>query len=156
MKKLLLILSLVIFGSFASAQYPFASAQYPVTWNYSAKKIADKKYEIHLTATMQSGWYLYSQHQPKDAIAIPTNFTFNKNPLLILEGKPKEIGKLVKYKDEKLGISAHQYSRSVNFVQVVKLKANVKTNITGSVEFQTCDDVKCLPPKTYKFNIAIK
>ncbi|MGZ8553853.1 MAG: protein-disulfide reductase DsbD domain-containing protein, partial [Chitinophagaceae bacterium] len=44
----------------------------PVSWSFSAKKVADKTYEIHLTATMQSGWHLYSQTQPDDAIAIPT------------------------------------------------------------------------------------
>jgi len=40
-------------------------------------------------------------------------------------------------------------------VQVVKLKAKAKTNIAGVVEFQTCDDKKCLPPKKVNFNIPI-
>ena len=38
----------------------------------------------------------------------------------------------------------------------VKIKANVKTNYSGNVEFQTCDDKKCLPPKTVNFSVAIK
>ena len=59
-------------------------------------------------------------------------------------------------KDVKLGISANQYSNSVDFVQKIKLKANVKTNFSGSVEYQTCDDKKCLPPKTVNFSVAIK
>ena len=61
----------------------------PVSWSFSAKKITDKTYEVHLTATMQSGWHLYSQVQPDDAIAIPTDFKINNNPLLSLEGKIK-------------------------------------------------------------------
>ena len=44
----------------------------------------------------------------------------------------------------------------VDFVQVVKLKANAKTNVSGNVEFQTCNDEKCLPPKTVNFSIALK
>ncbi len=59
-----------------------------------------------------------------------------------------------KFHDPKLEVSANQYSGKVDFVQVVKLKANVKTNLTGSVEYQTCDDKKCLPPKTVNFSIA--
>jgi thiol:disulfide interchange protein DsbD len=106
-----------------------------------------------MIATIQSGWHLYSQTQPEDAIAIPTTFTINKNPLLSLEGKIKEEGKMEKFHDAKLDLSAHQYSRKVEFVQVVK--ANAKTNLTGNVEFQTCDDEKCLPPKTTPFSIAI-
>ncbi len=50
----------------------------PVSWAFSSKKIADKTYEIHLTASMQSGWHLYSQTQPDDAIAIPTGFKFKQ------------------------------------------------------------------------------
>jgi hypothetical protein len=134
-----------------------ASAQLnPVNWSFSAKKIADKTYEVHLTATMQSGWHLYSQSQPEDAIAIPTGFKINNNPLLALEGKIKEVGKMEKFHDAKLEVSANQYSNKVDFVQVVKLKANAKTNLTGSVEYQTCDDKKCLPPKTVNFTIPVK
>jgi hypothetical protein len=128
----------------------------PVSWTFSTKKIADKTYEIHMTATMQNKWHLYSQTQPDDAIAIPTTFTINPNPLFSLEGKIKEVGKMEKFHDAKLDLSANQYSNTVNFVQVVKLKANVKTNFSGNVEFQTCDDEKCLPPKTVNFNVAIK
>ena len=134
-----------------------ASAQLnPVSWTFSAKKIADKTYEVHLTATMQSGWHLYSQNQPEDAIAIPTGFKINNNPLLALEGKIKEVGKMEKFHDAKLEVSANQYAGKVDFVQVVKLKANAKTNLTGSVEYQTCDDKKCLPPKTVNFTIPVK
>jgi thiol:disulfide interchange protein DsbD len=41
-------------------------------------------------------------------------------------------------------------------VQKIKLKANVKTNFKGNVEYQTCDDKKCLPPKTVNFDVTIK
>lgn len=131
-------------------------AQNPVSWAFSSKKISDKVFELHLTATIQPGWHLFSQKQPADAIAQPTTFNFNRNPLLDFEGKVKEIGKLEKFVDKKLDISANQYSNKVNFVQVVKIKGNAKTNVTGNLEFQTCDDKKCLPPKTVNFSIALK
>ena len=127
----------------------------PVQWTYTAKKIADKTYEVHLTASIQTNWHLYSQKQPEDAINQPTEIIFNKNPLVILNGAVKEVGKMKLFKDEKLKISANQYSEKVDFVQVVKLKANVKTNVVGSVEYQTCDDKKCLPPKKIDFAVAL-
>lgn len=128
----------------------------PVTWSFSAVKVSDKTYEIHMKATIQSGWHLYSQSQPADAIAIPTAFTFNPNPLLSRDGKVKEVGKMEVMNDKELGISANQYSLTVDFVQKVKLKSNAKTSLTGNVEYQTCDDKKCLPPKKVNFSIAIK
>jgi thiol:disulfide interchange protein DsbD len=127
----------------------------PVQWTYTAKKIADKTYEVHLTASIQTNWHLYSQKQPEDAINQPTEILFNKNPLVIFNGAVKEVGKMKLFKDEKLKISANQYSEKVDFVQVVKLKANVKTNVVGSVEYQTCDDKKCLPPKKVDFTVAL-
>ncbi len=128
----------------------------PVSWSFSAIKTGDKYYEIHMKATIQQSWHLYSQLQPADAIAIPTTFTILPNPLFKTEGKINEVGKMEKMNDATLGVSAHQYSTTVDFVQRVKLKANVKTNFSGNVEYQTCDDKKCLPPKKINFNVAIK
>ena len=75
--------------------------------------------------------------------------------LIIGDMDSLEKGKLEKFHDEKLGISANQYAEKVDFVQVVKLKAKAKTSLAGTVEFQTCDDKKCLPPKKVNFSIAI-
>jgi hypothetical protein len=149
MKKALLVALFFMIGVFAFAQNP-------VSWSFSSKKISDKMYEVILTASIQPGWHLYSQNQPEDAIAQPTSLTFNKNPLLVFDGKVKEVGKLEKYHDEKLDLSANQYSNKVQFIQVVTLKGKAKTAVTGELEFQTCDDVKCLPPKTIPFTIALK
>ena len=134
------------------------SAQHlnPVSWNFSAKKLSSGVYEISMAASIQKGWHLYSQKQPIDAIAIPTTFNINKNPLLLLKGKIKEQGVLEKFEDVKLGLSAFQYSEKVNFVQQVTVRGKAKTNFSGTVEFQPCDDKKCLPPKTIAFNIALK
>ena len=149
MKKLFLSASILFMGLFLYSQNP-------VSWTFSAKKVDDKTFEIHMTASIQKGWHLYSQDQPEDAIAVPTSFTITANPLFAVNGKIKEIGKMEKFTDKQLGLSANQYSNSVDFVQTVKLKGTAKTNVSGSVEFQTCDDKKCLPPKTVNFNVALK
>ena len=133
----------------------FAQQQSPVAWTFNSKKISEGLYEVQLVATIQSGWHLYSQNQPADAIAQPTSFNFNKNPLLTFDGKVKEVGKLEKFRDPKLDVAANQYSEKVVFVQKVKLKGKAKTNVSGKLEYQTCDDKKCLPPKTVNFSIGL-
>lgn len=150
MKKLSFILLFLFITALASAQ-----ALNPVSWNFASKKISDNVYELQMIATIQQGWHLYSQTQPKDAIAQPTSFVFNKNPLIELDGKVKEVGNLEKFKDKELDISANQYSNKVVFTQKVKLKGKAKTNVTGKLTYQTCDDVKCLPPKTVNLSIAL-
>lgn len=150
MKKIVLLALIAFSASGLQAQLN------PVTWSFSAVKTSDKQYEIRMVATIQQNWHLYSQVQPEDAIAIPTSFKFNANPLISLEGKIKEEGKMEKFTDKTLGVSANQYSNTVTFVQKVKLKAKAKTKLTGSVEFQTCDDHKCLPAKTIPISVEIK
>ena len=131
------------------------SAQNPVSWTFTSKKLPNGNYEVHMTATIVKGWHLYSQDQPDDAIAIPTTFTIASNPLIEKVGKIKEVGKLEKFHDKELNLSANQYSNTVNFVQTIKLKGKAKTSFSGSVEYQTCDDKKCLPPKTVNFKVAL-
>ena len=62
MKKLFFISFLMMSAAIGNAQ-----VLNPVLWSFSSKKIADKTYEVHLTATIQKGWHMYSQHQPADA-----------------------------------------------------------------------------------------
>jgi hypothetical protein len=151
MKRFLLIIVAFFTVAIASAQNIN-----PVSWTFTSKKLGDKEYEIQMLATIQQGWHLYSQSQPEDAIAQPTSFQFNKNPLLDMNGKVKELGKLEKFKDKTLDVSANQYSNKVLFVQKVKIKGKAKTNVTGKLEFQTCNEEKCLPPKSVNFSIALK
>lgn len=151
MKKIFFAFTLLFTVAIASAQ-----VQSPVSWTFSSKKVSGNVYELLMTATIQNGWHLYAQMQPKDAIAIPTTFLFTSNPLVQLDGKVKEAGKLEKFVDKDLGVSANQYSRQVVFTQRVKLKGKAKSNVAGNVTYQTCDDKKCLPPKTVTFSIALK
>ena len=131
------------------------SAQNPVTWTFTSKKLTSGNYEIHMTATIEKGWHLYSQTQPEDAVINPTLFTITGNPLIELVGKVKEEGKMQKFHDKELDLSANQYSEKVKFVQIIKLKGKAKTSFSGNVEYQTCDDKKCLPPKTVNFKVAL-
>lgn len=150
MKKII-TLSFFLF----SANLIFAQILNPVSWTATSKKIADKTYEIRLTANMQRGWHIYSQTTP-DGGPVPTNISFAKNPLLLMKGKTKEVGKLEQHNEPLFGVEVKQFSNKVDFVQVVNLKANVKTSADVSVEFMACDDKQCLPPVTKKFTVALK
>jgi thiol:disulfide interchange protein DsbD len=133
----------------------FAQSGSKVQWTFVSKKISDKKYEVKITATIQPGWHMYSQNQSADAIVLPTKVTFAKNPLLVISGKPKEVGKLYDQFDKAIQARSKYYSNKVEFIQMVTIKSNVNTSVVGEVEFMVCDDKQCLPPDRAKFSIKL-
>jgi len=149
MKKIYLFLLLCALAAVANAQ----SAK-QVQWAYSAKKIAEKVYEVHMTATIGTNYHMYAQNVGVEG-PLPTTFKYVSNPLAALDGKTKEAGKLIKKKEEIWGGSVNYFENTVDFVQVVKLKGNIKTSLAGSVEFMVCNDSQCLPPSTIEFKVNI-
>ena len=144
---------LIAFSLFLFNGKTFAQIENPVEWVYTAKKIADKKYEIHLTATIEGKWHIYAQDAGEGPE--PTSFTFNKNPLIKLEGKVKEIGKLEKSFDKNFNSTLKYYNNKVDFVQKITLKSSASTVLKGKLTYMVCNDNKCLPPKDVPFSIKI-
>jgi Disulphide bond corrector protein DsbC len=132
----------------------FSQVKNPVKWTYSSKKIATGKYEVRMTANIEKGWHLYSQTTPEGG-PVPTSFTFTKNPLVTMGGPVKEVGKLETHFEKLFDVNVKQFSEKVDFVQVVTVKGNVKTNVSGKVEYMLCDDKQCLPPATQQFSISL-
>ena len=149
MKKTILLALIVLSGTMAIAQ---SSKQ--VNWVYSARKVADKTYEIHMTATIGGDYHLYAQDAGGDG-PIPTTFNFTKSPLFALDGTVKEKGQIVKKFESAWNHNVNYYEKTVDFVQVVKLKSNVKTTLAGKVEFMVCNDKECLPPADVDIKVNI-
>lgn len=150
--KQLLVSLIIIMISGTSCQ---AQMLDPVKWSFAATKKSEKSYEIRITANVQKPWHIYSQNTA-DAGPTPTKFTFKPNPLVTLNGNPKENGKLLSYFDKNFGVEVKYFGEKVEFVQIVTLKAAVKTNITGTVEYLVCNDATCLPPKKVSFDIKLQ
>ena len=149
MKKLTLL-----FAAFIMVLSMHAQSSKQVKWSWSAKKIGDKTYEVHLTANIIGDYHLYAQDAGGEG-PVPTTFTFSKNPLFNLEGNVKEVGKQVKKFESAWSHDVKYYENTVDFVQVVKLKGNAKTNLAGKVEFMVCNNEKCLPPADVNFQVGI-
>jgi hypothetical protein len=157
MKMNCLAISIIVFiTSLGLNAQDAASYKEVIHWNYSVKKTADKTYEIHLTATIEDSWHIYSQFTPKEGPSLPTKIRFNKNPLITLSGKIKEVGALVTKHEEILDVDLKYFKNKVDFVQTIKLKNNIKTNISGSIEFMACTDERCLMPETISFSVKLE
>ena len=132
-----------------------ASAQMenPVQWSYSAKKIADKTYELHITANLEGKWHIYAQDAGEGPV--PTEFSFTTNPLVKMDGKVREVGKLEKSYDPNFKSVLKYYGSKVDFVQKVKLKSNATTVVAGTVTYMVCNDRRCLAPKEVPFSVKV-
>ncbi len=146
--------NVLLLFSMLSALVSMAQSEKAVKWNYTVKKVSDKTYEVNMTAIISGDYHMYAQNVGVDGPA-PTTFTFTKNPLITLDGNVKEVGKVVKKFESVWGGNVSYYEKTVNFVQVVKLKANVKTNLSGKVEFMVCDEKQCLPPSNVDIKVSI-
>jgi len=152
MKRILIVLVLAL--GFSLSSLAQIATNKPYSWNYSAKKLATGSYELHITMAINSNWHTYSQTTP-DGGPVATKFTFAKNPLYSFAGDVKENGKLLQKNEKVFGVDVKYYEGKVDYVQVVKVKANAKTNVSGTVEFMVCNDRTCLPPTTESFSIAL-
>jgi Disulphide bond corrector protein DsbC len=148
MRKIFLAAVIVIAGMAANAQMKKA-----VNWTFSSKKIADKTYEIHMTASISGIYHLYAQKNSGDVV--PITFTFTKNPLLSLQGKVKEVGKLMSKYEQVFKAKVNYYEGTVDFVQVVKSKVTAPVSVKGTLNFMVCDDKQCLPPTDVDFDVKV-
>ena len=150
MKKFTILTSiLALFFAAANAQL-----DNPVKWIYTAKKIADKAYELHITANLDGNWHIYAQDAGKGPE--PTSFSFEANPLVKLDGKVKESGKLEKTFDPNFHSTLKYYNKQVDFIQKIKLRSTATTLVKGIITFMVCNDKKCLPPKEVPFSIKVE
>lgn len=133
----------------------FSYGQSPVQWTFTDNKVADKTYELKMTAVVASPWHIYSQATPEGG-PVPTKVTFNKNPLILLQGSPEEKGNVIKKYEDVFNVDVIYFDRKVEFVQRVKLKGNAKTKLSGTVEYMVCNDTQCLPPTQVPFNFDLK
>jgi len=125
-----------------------------VKWTFSSKKLSENLYEVRMIANIGGDYHMYAQQAGADG-PVPTAFKFSPNPLVSLDGKTKEEGKMVKKFEAAWDGNVNYYEKKVEFVQLVKLKGKVKTNVAGKVEFIVCNESQCLPPAEVDFKVSV-
>lgn len=125
----------------------------PVHWTQSYRKLEDQKYELTLKARIDDGWTIYSQELEGDG-PIPTTFSFTPGSHYSLVGKTKESGDRHAGYDKIFEMEVVKYTTEAIFTQIVKVSDPGKP-IEGSLEFMTCDQERCLPPKQVDFSFVI-
>ncbi len=127
-----------------------SQTQNPVKWQATYKSTSATEGEVIITADIEKGWHTYSQ-RPTDAGPIPTSFKFTPSKDYELAGKTEEGNaheEYVKAFEAKIFV----FNGKAEFKQKVKVKKKGAA-ISVKVEYMSCNDMMCLPPKTVDLSV---
>lgn len=125
----------------------------PVSWSVSYTDLPDNEGEIVFKAKIDPKWHIYSQ-RPTDAGPIPTSFSISPPAGIELLGHVQENDaheEFVAAFDAKVFI----FEKEAVFKQKIKRKTTAGATISAAVEYMTCNDRQCLPPKTVDLTVTV-
>ena len=95
----------------------FAQILNPAKFNYSTVKKSNNQFEIHIKASVEPKWHIYSIYNP-DGGAQATALTFSNAKVV---GKAKEMGKMKTVFEKEFKVNQKFFEENVDFVQTVKV-----------------------------------
>jgi len=127
----------------------------PVKWSFDSNQVGPDEYVLIFKAEYKSPWVVYSKDNGEDG-PVPTTINFTSDNVEKI-GDAEEIGNKVKKNDSLFDMSVIKFEAGTPFVtkQRVRLKDNTKP-IKGYVNFMTCNNEICLPPKDENFSFTFK
>ena len=126
----------------------------PVKWETSFKETNDSIGEIILKANIEPNWHTYSQIKQGNDGPLPTVFKFVKTidyDLIdnVVEPDP------IRVHSDVFDADVAMFSIQAIFTQKIKRSTKKAFDVMGEVEFMSCNDSQCLPPRTVKFTVKI-
>ena len=138
----------------------FAQRLDPIQWTLTsdaASAPAGASVTLHLKATFQEGWHLYSLTTPKGG-PIPTTAALAGNPAVASARiyQPPPVRKF----DGNFNLDTETFEKEVDFPVVATLSRDVKpgpVDLTANVRYQACNERQCLPPrsKTAAYRLSV-
>ncbi|HLG02272.1 MAG TPA: cytochrome c biogenesis protein CcdA [Bacteroidia bacterium] len=127
----------------------------PVKWTAQISAIENCEATITLSAAIDKGWHVYAQ-DPGSTEPIPLTIKFNPNPDYETVNKAVDIG-TVKHKEPVFENAELIFWENKAIVkQKIRIKSGEKFQLTGELEYGTCDDQRCLPPAIWEFSVDIE
>lgn len=124
----------------------------PVKWSITLTPAGDGNYTFLAKATIEDGWWVYSQYLENEDGPIATTVNFDDGSHYKLVGKNKESDNAKKIFDKVFEMEVVKFQKSYSIEQKIKVTDPSKP-ITGYVNFMTCNDERCLPPEDAEFEL---
>ncbi|MBK9983220.1 MAG: hypothetical protein IPP15_12570 [Saprospiraceae bacterium] len=124
----------------------------PVKWKMDLQPSGNGEYLFTAKATIDKGWWVYSQHLESEDGPVATVVFFEEGPHYKLIGKNKESDNVHKIFDKVFEMNLAKYQDYFTIEQKIKVIDPSKP-IVGVVTFMTCNDERCLPPTDVDFSL---
>lgn len=147
------ILSLIVCAVMLSLAVS-AQSNNPVTWKTSVKMTSKTEGVITMTATMQAGWHIYNTTLIEGGSYKKTSINLSESTGIKLVGAPKASAKAVTVDDKDFGLISY-WDNKVTFTQKFKVTDKTKARIIGNINYMSCNDETCMPPKNEKIDLAV-
>ena len=147
MKKLIIFFTALTF---------FSSAQIlePVKWDFSQKKTSENTIELTFRATIDDGWYVYSQDAGDGPVS--TEFTFiNNGENYAISNDWVQEGVPIEEFDPNFDAVLKYFKKEALFTLDINVMSTDDFVLKGDVYFMTCDSTQCLPPEALEFSFEI-
>lgn len=125
----------------------------PVTWTFGYEKKGDNAYALVFTAEIEKGSHIYAMDIPEGG-PIPTSFSINESADFTLDGKTFEVTQPEDLMDEAFGFRIKSFSNEAEFRQLISSE-KASFTVSGTVNFMSCNNTTCSPPKDVEFSVRI-
>ncbi|MFI3267377.1 MAG: cytochrome c biogenesis protein CcdA [Rikenellaceae bacterium] len=140
--------------AFLSSISLFAQIENPVSWSASVKDLGNGEYELEIEALVDEPWYIYDMG-PYEGGPNATTIEFKETKGLELVGGIEQKSEKYTKFDEMFEMEIGSFKETAIFAQKVKITEPLVT-LLGVVEWQSCNDMTCLPPSEYDFQFTLK
>lgn len=100
-------------------------------------------------------WHINAVKLPPESFGYPSSLNLEPSPAYELRGGTIEPKPIHVY-DEKAKEDLYYHEGTFNIKQKIKVVGEKDFVIKGNFDFQTCDEVKCLRPFAYEFELNVK
>lgn len=129
----------------------------PVSWSSRVKQINIQTFEVHLTASLEEGWFIYSQYANREGGVFRTCIFFDDGQPVEFQGAVQEVSDLQINHEEFFSKETEYYYHKVTFIQQIKYNGPRPLPITGSIRYIACHKEEGCDPLVKKpFAVIIK
>ena len=122
----------------------------PCKWSFQVEFKNRNEATLISTATIDSGWHLYSQHINDGSLAM--EFNYDDSPGYNLIGKTEE-GQSLKESDPYLKIEIRYFEKKAVFRQKIRILSNENFRISGTINYKACLTQCVTSEEDFSFNI---
>ncbi|MFT3885020.1 MAG: protein-disulfide reductase DsbD family protein [Flavobacteriales bacterium] len=144
----------VLLSALALVHVLLAAASGPISWTFASEPAADGKVLVRLMAVCEEGWHIYALTLPRDDGPLPTVIRNTGVGTYKLDGAIAEPA-AEEVDDPNFGMKVRYHAGTTTFTLPIERLTDDAFEVTGEVEFMSCNDKTCLPPRTVKFTVPV-